>query len=164
MLSLITIPDPRLRERSKEIDRSFLESSDIQEFIRDMISTMYADDGIGIAAPQVGKNIRVCIIGKDADKGLPSDLVLVNPVWEKISRKTNLDTEGCLSVPKKFGTVKRWNDISVSALDAGGNPIRFDAHEFFARVIQHEVDHLNGILFIDKATDVYDSTEKITEL
>ena len=121
-----------------------------------MIPTMYGDDGIGLAAPQVANNIRICIIGKQADKSLGSDLVLVNPVWTKNNKKTNIDDEGCLSVPGKFGKVKRYTDIHVDAWDRHGNPLSFDAKQFFARVVQHEVDHLDGILFIDKATDIYE--------
>ena len=159
MLPIVKIPDPRLRIRSEEIEQTMLASADVQEFIHDMIPTMYGDDGIGLAAPQVGRNIRIAIIGKDADKSLKTDLVLVNPVWEKISKKTNTDVEGCLSVPKQFGKVKRCTDIEVTALDSAGKKLHFKAHKFFARVIQHEVDHLNGILFIDKATDIFSSTE-----
>jgi peptide deformylase len=156
-LPIVKLPSPSLRERSAELDRATLLSPDVQTLIAAMIPTMYGDDGIGLAAPQVGKNIRVCIVGKESDKSLKTDLVLVNPVWTKNSRKTQTEYEGCLSVPKKFGKVKRYTDISVEAWDAFGNPLSFDAKNFFARVIQHEVDHLNGVLFIDKATDMYDA-------
>lgn len=160
-LPIITIPAPSLRERSIEIDRDVLLYEKTQTLIDRMIPTMYGDDGIGLAAPQVGKNIRICIIGKDA---IPkkyafaeSDLVLVNPVWTKTSRRAEWDTEGCLSVPGLFGKVKRYKHIALTALDRHGNPLQFSASAFFARVIQHEVDHLDGILFIDKAIDVYEN-------
>ena len=124
---------------------------------------MYSDDGIGLAAPQIGQNIRICIIGKDAIKmdkktnitKKSEDIVLINPVWQKTSRKQNWDTEGCLSVPKTYGKVKRYNHIEINAFDKNGEKINFTANGFFARVIQHEVDHLDGILFIDKAKDIY---------
>lgn len=157
-LPIVKLPTPTLRQRSKEIDRAELLSPEIQELIRNMVPTMYGDDGIGLAAPQVGRNLRLCVIGKQADKKLKEDLVLVNPRWEKISKKTNIDTEGCLSVPFVFGKVKRYTDVSVKAWDRAGNLLQFEAHKFFARVIQHEVDHLDGILFIDKATDTYTIT------
>lgn len=160
MLPLVQLPNPNLRKRSIEIDRAVLLSPPIQTFIDEMIPTMYGDDGIGLAAPQVGKNIRVCVIGKDADKKLTTDLVLINPTWERTSKKTNIDTEGCLSVPNQFGKVKRYTHIDVNAWDRKGNPLSFEAHKFFARVIQHEIDHLDGILFIDKATDIYTITEE----
>lgn len=152
---IITIPTKSLRERSKEVTREFVLQPDTQEFIKNLIATMYADDGIGIAAPQVGNNIRICIIGKAATPQKKQDLILVNPVWTKLSRKTEWDTEGCLSVPKIYGKVKRYTTIEVQALDENGNKIQFEAKKFFARVIQHEVDHLDGILFIDKAKDTY---------
>lgn len=160
MLTIVTLPTPSLRERSREVTRELLASPEIQQIIQDMIPTMYGDDGIGLAAPQVGKNVRICIVGKEADKNLKADLVLVNPTWTKNSKKTKTDFEGCLSVPKKFGKVKRYTNIHVDAWDVVGKPLSFDAKDFFARVIQHEVDHLDGILFIDKATDIFTSDEE----
>ena len=161
MLNIVKIPTESLRQRSTEIDPALILKDEIQNLIKDMAPTMYSDDGIGLAAPQVGKNIRLCVIGKEALKfdkknKLPfEDLVLINPIWQKTSRKTVVDVEGCLSVPKTFGKVRRHRNISVSALDKNGNELKFEANEFFARVIQHEVDHLDGILFIDKAKGIY---------
>lgn len=165
ILPIVTVPTESLRIRSTEVDRDVLLSDDTQTFIDNMIPTMYDDDGIGLAAPQVGNNIRICVVGKEAvpnrlkvstgDINPREDLVLVNPVWQKTSRKTAWDTEGCLSVPRTFGKVKRYTNIAVTAQDRHGNDVAFDASAFFARVIQHEVDHLDGILFIDKAKDVY---------
>lgn len=164
MLPIVTYPTESLNERSIELDQDFIVSEKIQTLIDDMIPTMYEDDGIGLAAPQVGNNIRICVIGKEAikldkktDLACEYDIVLVNPIWEKISRKKEWDTEGCLSVPKTFGKVRRYRDIQVDAHDRHGNPVSFEAHGFFARVIQHEVDHLDGILFIEKAKDIYES-------
>ena len=157
ILTIVKLPTPSLRERSQEIDRNLLLSEEIQQLIRNMVPTMYDDDGIGLAAPQVGENIRVCVVGKEADPTLKKDLILVNPVWIKNNRKTHIDYEGCLSVPKKFGKVKRYTDIHVNAWNEQGESVSFDAKNFFARVIQHEVDHLDGILFIDKATDIYEA-------
>lgn len=157
ILPIVTIPTPTLRDRSIEVTRDFVIQKDMQEFIQNLIITMYDDDGIGIASPQVGKNIRICIIGREATPEKKKDLVLVNPVWTKTSRKTEWDTEGCLSVPNIYGKVKRYTHIQVEALDEQGNPLSFEAKKFFARVIQHEVDHLDGILFIDKAKDVYEA-------
>lgn len=168
MLPIVKLPTPSLRVRSTEIDRATLLTPDVQKFIQDMIPTMYGDDGIGLAAPQVARNIRICVIGKEAvgmdarpgeaktKSKATKDLVLVNPTWERMSKKTAWDTEGCLSVPKKYGRVKRYTEIQVKAWDENGNELNFVAKKFFARVIQHEVDHLDGILFIDKAKDVYD--------
>ncbi|PIZ94863.1 MAG: peptide deformylase [Candidatus Magasanikbacteria bacterium CG_4_10_14_0_2_um_filter_37_12] len=160
MLNIITAPNKSLRKRSVEIDHNFLLSANTQQLIAEMIPAMYNDNGIGLAAPQVNHNIRLLIIGKEAinkNHNLAGqDLILINPIWEKTSRKTGWDTEGCLSVPKIYGKVKRYKNIYVKAWDQDGNELKFKATDFFACVIQHEVDHLDGILFIDKAKDIYE--------
>lgn len=156
ILPILKLPTPSLRERSKEVDLELLKSDEIQTFIDNMIPTMYDDDGIGLAAPQVAKNVRIVVIGKAADKSLKEDIVLVNPEWTRISKKTNSDIEGCLSVKNMVGKVKRYSDIHVSALDRHGEKMEFEAHKYFARVVQHEVDHLNGVLFIDRAHDLWE--------
>jgi len=159
------LPNENLRKPSTLLDTAFLLTDEIQDFIDQMIPTMYADDGIGLASPQVGKNIQICIIGQKAfpqkikiQEGIidnSKDLILVNPEFVPLTRKKEKDIEGCLSVPKIFGKVRRYKSISVSALDRNGNPLLFEANSYFARVIQHEIDHLNGILFIDKAKEFY---------
>lgn len=172
-LPIVTLPTSTLRDRSRELTKEEILSSDIQQFITDMIPAMYDNDGIGLAAPQVGRNIRVCIIGKEAihsnerpDKlkkktNEKKDLVLINPVFQKLSKKLNEDdSEGCLSVPGFYGEVKRYDEIYVTALNEKAEPIEFAAKKFFARVVQHEVDHLNGILFIDRARDLYEGRHK----
>lgn len=171
-LPIVTLPSSNLRERSTELTRTEILDPKMQQFIADMVPAMYGDDGIGLAAPQVDCNIRVCIIGKEAinskerpektagKKSDKKDLVLINPVYQKLSKKFTSDTEGCLSVPGYYGTVKRYAHIYVTALNEKGETIEFEAKDFFARVIQHEVDHLNGTLFIDRATDLYGTKHK----
>src|SRR3989339_597061 len=88
------------------------------------------------------------------------DLVLVNPAWKKTTTKTAWDMEGCLSVPGIYGEVKRYTEIKVTALSETGAPLQFKANKFFCRIIQHEVDHLNGILFIDKARNLQEIDKK----
>ncbi len=155
ILPIVTLPATSLRQRSKEIEKNFLNSKEFKNLLKNIISTMYHDDGIGIAAPQVGQNIRFCIIGRQATPDKKNDLILINPIFEKISRKKETDLEGCLSVPKTYGKVTRYKDILVKAWNEKGEEIKFEAHNFFARVIQHEIDHLDGILFIDKAREIY---------
>ena len=164
-LPVVTHPNLSLKLRSKPLETAALLSKETQKFIDDMIDTMYADDGVGLAAPQVGKHSCICIIGKDTiTKSFQlhgefyhkkKDLILINPSWEKLRKKTATDVEGCLSVPKIYGTVSRNKHITVKALDRNGNPISFTADNFFARVIQHEVDHLHGVLFIEKAKNLH---------
>lgn len=168
MLSIVTIPQKILETPTRELTSSEINSPDIQKFIDEMVPAMYKNGGIGLAAPQVNRSIRVCIIGKDAVKldrksGLPhEDLALINPTWTRISKKTNNDQEGCLSIPGVYGIVKRYSVIQVNALDRYGKPLSFIAKNFFARVIQHEIDHLDGILFTTKATDIHTIEKKQT--
>ncbi|KKQ55155.1 MAG: Peptide deformylase [Parcubacteria group bacterium GW2011_GWA2_38_13] len=136
-----------LRKASKPVP--LIDVPKIKNFITEMEEVMRVRDGLGIAAPQVGKNIRVVIINtKDGA------LAMINPKILKKSWKKNIDEEGCLSVPRVFGLVKRHNAIFVSAIDKDAKNITFEAKGLFARVIQHEIDHLDGILFIDKVTKI----------
>ncbi|HRH23068.1 MAG TPA: peptide deformylase [Candidatus Magasanikbacteria bacterium] len=160
MLTIITVPDKILETPARELTLAEINTPKIQELISAMIPKMYESEGIGLAAPQVNHSVRVCIIGKEAIKmdrktTVPyDDLVLINPTWVKTSKKTNNDQEGCLSIPGVYGTVKRYSAIHVEALDRHGNKLSFEARNFFARVIQHEVDHLDGVLFTTKAVDL----------
>lgn len=155
MLDIVKLPTQTLRSPSKELLPSDLEVAEISEFISKLTPSMYAANGIGIASCQVGNNIRACVIGKDAiPRKSPfhgDDLILINPTFQRLSKKAATEKEGCLSVPGVFGPVKRWKNIAVTALDINGNKLQFEAKNFFARVIQHEVDHLNGMLFVDRA-------------
>lgn len=164
MLPIVRLPATTLREPSVDIDKAILASKDVQTFIDEMIPAMYGDDGIGIAAPQLGKNVRIFIVGKEALKDFEvqtgtvnktDDLVVINARWKKLSRKITWDTEGCLSVPKTFGKVKRCKDVELTAQDRHGNLLILTAHNYMARVLQHETDHLDGILFVDKAKDIH---------
>jgi peptide deformylase len=162
ILPLTQIPIASLNEPSRALTKADLENDEIKELIANMLPTMYQEKGIGLAAPQVGKNIQLCIVGKDCIpedfelKDPNNDLILVNPVYERAGRRAVYETEGCLSAPGKQGKVKRFKHINVSALDEHGTPIKFEAHGYFAHVIQHETDHLNSTLYIDKAESVWD--------
>jgi len=156
MLEITKVPTPTLRAPSKELTLDELKDPKMQQFIDDMIPSMYAAEGVGLAAPQVATNIRICVIAKmgvEADKkcGLPEeDLVLVNPIWEKVEKKKKWFPEGCLSVPGVFGKTFRYKHVRVEALDRHGNKLEFEARNFFAQIVQHECDHLQGTLFVDK--------------
>lgn len=170
MLPIIKVPTQSLRVRSREVTQEELLSDSVQHLIDEMIPTMYGDDGIGLAAPQVAQNVRIFVVGKEALKNFDvqkgavdtkTDLIVVNPVWTKLTKKTEWDVEGCLSVPKTYGKVKRYMDIHLEGWTRDGKPLSLDAHKFFARVIQHETDHLDGILFIDKAKDIYTAETRL---
>lgn len=170
-LSITLLPTSSLRERSRELSQAEITSPLIQTLITDMIPAMYENDGIGLAAPQVGANVRLCIIGREAvhrderpnhEKPDPTktDLVLINPAYQKLNKKFTKDDEGCLSVPGFYGEVKRHQEIYVTAQNERGEKIEFVAKNFFARVIQHEIDHLDGYLFIDRAPDLFHGQHK----
>ena len=124
-------------------------------FIVDLTETMYAKDGVGIASAQVGNPIQLCVIAKNFTPDKSSDLILINPEFKKASVLREWDEEGCLSAPNTYGSVRRYKKIKVSALNMKGEKMEFVATEFFARIIQHEIDHLNGILFIEKAKKLH---------
>jgi peptide deformylase len=137
--------DPVLRNRCQEVDPKELKTKEMKTLITDMVETMYDANGIGIAANQVGVGKRLCIV--ETDDG---PICLVNPVITSASWKKVKDEEGCLSVPKKYGPVMRAKTLKVTALTPAGEEISFEATNMFARIIQHEIDHLDGTLFIDK--------------
>lgn len=126
-----------------------------------MIETMYIKDGVGIAAQQVGEPIMLCVIAKAFSPINPrEDLILINPTWEKLTTKQIWDHEGCLSVPGKiYGEIKRYTHLRVKALDKKGEPLEFEVKDFPACIVQHEVDHLNGHLFIEKAKNLKPLTD-----
>jgi len=143
--------DELLRMRSKEVDSI---DNKIRELVLDMLDTMYKNDGVGLAAPQVGilKRIIVYDVG-DGPK------VMVNPVIIK-SSGTQTGEEGCLSSPNVFGMVNRPANLHVKAYDLEGQEVSVKAKELEAIVLCHEIDHLDGVLFLDKAYDLYTATDE----
>ena len=149
ILPIITLPNPILRQRARELNPDEIKTSAIQKLIFDMKETVGPAGGIGLAAPQVGLSVRLIVIA------LENKLIaLINPEITNFSWRKETAEEGCLSVPQKFGSVKRAKSIKIRALNENGEIIKFKAKDLFARVIQHEIDHLNGILFIDRAKKV----------
>ncbi|MDO8669583.1 MAG: peptide deformylase [Candidatus Buchananbacteria bacterium] len=149
MLKIITHPNPILRKRSQNV--ADVLSDKIQKLIPEMMETMKAKEGVGLAAPQIGQNIRLFVVGyKD------KNLVIINPKIIKKSLLKEWDEEGCLSIPNKYGQVKRHKSLTVKYLNEGGQEQTLKASGLLARVIQHETDHLDGILFIDKAKNLAD--------
>ena len=141
LLDIITHPNPILRKKSAKIERI---TDEMKRLILDMEKTMLEKDGIGLASPQIGQNIRLITINtKDGAIGM------VNPKITKKSWRKEIAEEGCLSVPEIYGNVKRAQKICVIYFNKNNQKTRLKAEGLLARVIQHEVDHLNGILFID---------------
>ena len=148
VLQLRVYPDPVLRQKAKrvkKIDRSIL------KLIDDMVETMYATGGVGLAAPQVGVSLRVAVIEIPGDE----TIVLVNP--EIVKRSGEVDvTEGCLSAPGYRGDIKRPEKVTVKALDRNGKGFRIKGEGLLAEALEHEIDHLNGVLYIDHLDSVDD--------
>lgn len=124
-------------------------NSDLKQFIKDMIEFMIESNGVGLAAPQVGVSKRVIVVGFDEMK----PLVLINPEIIETSVEENIYEEGCLSIPGMYAKVTRPKRIKVQAWNERGRPFTIDADDMLATVIQHEIDHLNGVLFIDHLSE-----------
>jgi peptide deformylase len=150
--NIVKYPDPILRERAREVTKF---NDRLGKLLDDMAETMYDAHGVGLAAPQVGISKRVLVV--DVGDQL---IEMVNPeIIEKSGEQTE-PPEGCLSIPGVLGYVKRANFIRVKGQDRDGNPIEIEAEKFLARAFQHEIDHLNGVLFIDIAENVFRPEEE----
>lgn len=143
--------DELLRKRSKEVESI---DNKIRELVLDMLDTMYKNDGVGLAAPQVGILKRIIVY--DSGNG---PKVMINPVITKSSGKQSGE-EGCLSSPNVFGIVDRPANLHVKAYDLEGQEVFVKAKELEAIVLSHEIDHLDGVLFLDKAYDLYTATDE----
>lgn len=143
---IVIHPNERLKQKAKPVTMITDETITLLE---DMYETMIAHDGIGLAAPQIGKNLQLVVVEVDEETGL---FELINP--EIIERKgSDIDVEGCLSIPETYGTVERADEVTVRYFDREGDEIEVTAYGYLARAFQHEIDHLNGELFIDKIID-----------
>lgn len=148
VLSIRKYPDPILRKRASPVEEI---TAGIQRLIDDMVETMYSIPALGLAAPQVGSSIRLFVVdkrtGEENEKGKP--VVLINPVFVHEEGET-YEEEGCLSVPDYRDKVKRAAKVRVKGLDRNGKEIEIEAEGLLAKALQHEMDHLNGILFVDR--------------
>jgi peptide deformylase len=155
VLAIRTLPDPVLRRKTKRV--TVIDKS-VKKLITDMRQTLHADVGrVGLAAPQVGVSLRVTVICMPEEGA--KDIVLVNP--EIVRRKgRRLVSEGCLSVPGYIGQLNRAESVTVKALDQASRPVRIKAEGLLAQALEHEIDHLNGTLYIDHVEDM-DTLRKI---
>jgi peptide deformylase len=157
ILKVARMGHPVLRVWSRSLGRDEVRSAPIQKLIDDMIETMKEYHGIGLAAPQVHEGVRIFVaaINPEDEEPLPDDadpMVFINPVVTPIGTDAVEDWEGCLSVPDVTGLVLRAREIDVVCTDRHGDRLSIRAHGHPARVIQHETDHLNGLLFLDRMT------------
>ena len=151
--------EPILRKKAKKV-RQF---DGLQELVDDMVETLHAANGVGLAAPQIGVPRRIIVVQLPEDFEEPEAgrlFVMINPEIVEASEDQEIDDEGCLSVPGFVGEVPRATAISLRAQNVRGKPFRFEASGYLARVCQHEIDHLDGVLFIDRVT----APEKLRKL
>jgi peptide deformylase len=153
ILKIAHMGHPVLRARARKVEPAEIKSPEFQKLVDDMIETMREYDGIGLAAPQVHEGIRLALIGIEDGRGPDRSirvLPVVNPEIAPVGKDQEEDWEGCLSLPKLRGRVVRPSRIQVKALDRRGNKMELDLEGYPARVAQHEIDHLDGVLFIDR--------------
>ena len=162
LLDIVTYPDPRLKERCVPVAEI---TDEIRELAADMTETMYAAPGVGLAAPQVGRSLRMLVMDPGVQEGERAPRVLINPVLEPLGEVITSEQEGCLSVPLNYrADVPRYSKVRLKATALDGTPIDEELEGFPAVVLQHEVDHLDGTLFIDRVSHLrrtlYDSKVK----
>ena len=148
ILKIVKYGDPILRKKTEPITEI---TDDIIQLAEDMLETMYAAPGVGLAGPQVGKSLQICVIDI-VPEGKRDPIVLINPKVLDGQDKVELE-EGCLSFPKIYEKVKRWNKVRVEYVDLKGNLREVEVDGFLAKAFQHEIDHLNGKVFIDYLPD-----------
>lgn len=155
--------DPRLRQRAKPIKRF---GPELKALADDMLETMHAANGLGLAAPQIGLLQQLFVAHlpqNEEDPQSGKDFVLINPQIVQASPERVEGVEGCLSMPTWYGRVARAEWVVVKALNVHGKPVRIKAHGMLARVFQHEIDHLNGVLFVDHIRNPEDLWQELPE-
>ncbi|CAG0976974.1 Peptide deformylase [Anaerolineales bacterium] len=176
---IVTLPDPVLRRKAKAVTNF---GKELQTLIDDMIETMREAPGVGLAAPQVGISERLAVIEyaeEDEDDEVetvhedaeatpkppkPKQLfVLINPEIVKASEEKVMGIEGCLSIPGLLGEVERYHALQVKALNRHGKPVKLKVDGWLARIFQHEIDHLNGVVFTDLAARVWQPKEEVED-
>ena len=152
---IITDGHPTLRKVAKRVDPKEIGEPLFQQLIDDMFETMYAAPGVGLAAPQINVSKRLFVVDAGEDEEHPEGTkhVVINPKIESAREEVEL-VEGCLSVPGFVGDIVRYERVVVTGLDRNGQKIRLEGGDLFAQALQHEIDHLNGVLYIDKAKNV----------
>jgi len=158
VLEIITLPNPVLRRKAHKVTEF---GNDFRVLVEDMIETMREAPGVGLAAPQVAVPLRLIVVeyGDDEDENVPKKLyVVANPEIVERSEETELGIEGCLSVPGLIGEVERNLKITVKGQNRQGRPVKIKAQSWLARIFQHEIDHLDGIVYTDLTDKVWKPT------
>lgn len=163
MVKIVQAENKILRNTAKEVPLKDIGSASIKKILSDMKGALASQkDGVAVAAPQINKSLRIFVIAgdmlntKEEDVEVPDYKIFINPTIVKLSKKQDELEEGCLSVRWKYGKVKRSSKATVQAYDENGKSFTYSASGLLAQIFQHETDHLNGVLFIDKAVDMRD--------
>jgi peptide deformylase len=157
---IIIVPHPTLRKKAAKVSDF---GSELQQLVDDMIATLHGRSGAGLAAPQVNVSQQVILVeyGNDEDEEIPPTLyVTINPTITRFSQQLVNGAEGCLSIPGLMGEVERAEEITVEGLDRFGKPLKMKLRGWVARIFQHEIDHINGILFTDRTVSVWETDEE----
>ncbi|HOT99765.1 MAG: peptide deformylase [Anaerolineaceae bacterium] len=163
ILNIVTFPEPSLRLKAKQVTKF---DTELQTLVDNMFETLRAAPGVGLAAPQIGESLRLVVVEytEDEDENAkPKKYVLVNPEIIKRSEEMVTDVEGCLSLPGLAGRVERHQAVTVKAKNRFGKPLKIEAQDWLARIFQHEIDHLDGVLYIDRAEEVFELTPEEAE-
>jgi peptide deformylase len=162
---IVTLPEPVLRRKAHPVTRF---DKDLQTLIDDMVETMREAPGVGLAAPQIGLSERLIVVeyyereeDEDVENAPRRVWAMINPEIVKASEEILVGVEGCLSIPNLVGEVERHAAIQVKGLNRHGKPFKVKAEGWLARIFQHEIDHLNGVLFTDRATRVWQPPQEV---
>lgn len=165
--TIVTLPDPVLRRKARPVAKF---GKQLHTLIDDMVETMREAPGVGLAAPQIGLSERLLVIEyyereeDEEDEEAPKKVwAVINPEIVKTSEETLMGVEGCLSIPGLLGEVERHAEVQVKALNRHGKPMKIKAKGWLARIFQHEIDHLNGVLFTDRATRVWEPQQEVEQ-
>jgi peptide deformylase len=167
VVPVVQIGDPKLAAPSEAVTE--FATPKLRALTGDMLDTMRATNGVGIAAPQIGENLRVVIVGGfESNERYPGEApvpltIIVNPILAILDKTTENGWEGCLSVPEKQGLVPRYKTIGIKGFDIEGHPVALEASGFHARIWQHECDHLEGILFPQRAIEMRNKSDVLLD-
>ena len=156
---IVTLPHPILRQKARKVTDF---GPELQTLVDDMVETMRVAPGVGLAGPQVNVPLRVIVVeyGSDEDEEAPLKLyTVVNPEITRLSQETETGMEGCLSIPQIVGEVERPLQATIRGFNRRGQPLKLKANGWLARIFQHEIDHLEGVLFVDKAARLWQQSD-----
>jgi peptide deformylase len=163
--TIVTLPDPVLRRKAHAVNKF---DKDLHTLLDDMVETMREAPGVGLAAPQIGLSERIIVVeyyqreeDEEVEDAPKKVWAVINPEIVKASEETLMGAEGCLSLPGLVGEVERNAEVLVKGVNRYGKPMRIKAKGWLARIFQHEIDHLNGVMFTDRATRVWRPQEEV---